>query len=155
MLLLLALAAGAISLGNDVGAESPPDGGASPTSSPAPTPGLDAVLVDSRRILDLATVRDALELYRERSGAYPSTAGDFSTLCVRAFDAGCLLLSVNPSLPASDGSRPYWYRSDGTTYMLLAVTETEPEPPSGGCPTDIPAALTSGPVYCVGSGSGE
>jgi hypothetical protein len=160
-LAIIAIVAGAIAAADRTSgaspADAPPAATATSTAPPASTrvpiataTPAENIWADSQRLLDLANVRDALQTYRARNGAYPSTDGDFSTLCARSLDAGCLLLSVAPDLKAGDGDEPYWYASDGTTYTLLAVVSAPPE--TSGCPADLPAELRGRPVACVSTG---
>jgi hypothetical protein len=107
---------------------------------------------DARRTADLAALRDLLETYRSRHGAYPTTESYILTLCTTAWDAGCLLTSVSSHVPASDGPHPYWYRSDGTSYTLFAIVDAPP--PQDDCPPQLPPALSGGPVLCVSSPGG-
>jgi hypothetical protein len=159
-LVIIAIAAGAIAAADRTSGATPGDAPVPaatatvrPASTPRPVPTAtpaENIWADSQRLLDLANVRDALQTYRARNGAYPSTDGDFSTLCARSLDAGCLLLSVAPDLKAGDGDEPYWYASDGATYTLLAVVSAQPE--TSGCPADLPAELRGRPVACVSTG---
>lgn len=118
---------------------------AAPTSTP--TPDADA---DAQRARDLATLAEALDQYFVEKGEYPSTTGDFQTLCFSAWDAGCQLLSVTKEVPASDGETPYWYVSDGAGYTLFA-------PASAGsgdddCPAQRPPKLVSPALLCRSGG---
>lgn len=112
------------------------------------TPSAD----DTRRTADLAALRDLLETYRSRNGAYPTTEDYILTLCATAWDAGCLLTTVSSHVPASDGQHPYWYRSDGASYTLFAIVDAPPD--RGDCPSQLPQALSGGPVLCVRSTGG-
>lgn len=126
---------------------------ASPTAVPAnatptPRPLSDAeVLIDTRRVLDLNAISEALVAYRDANGAFPSTENNVMTVCASGFDPGCLLLSIDPDLSATDGYEPYWYRSDGTSYVLYA--QIERADPAHPCPKEVPADLAAGDVYCV------
>lgn len=128
------------------------------TSVPAVAPGVPAGTQstpstdDVRRSADLAALRDLLETYRSRNGAYPTTESYILTLCATAWDAGCLLTSLSSHVPASDGTHPYWYRSDGTSYTLFAMVDAPPA--RGDCPSQLPPALSGGPVLCVSSPGG-
>jgi hypothetical protein len=113
-----------------------------PTQSPA----------DARRAADLATLRDLLEQYRADHGAYPTTEHYTVTLCATAWDAGCLLTTLSSRVPASDGTHPYWWRSDGSSYTIFAFVDAPPA--QDDCPTELPKALAGGPVLCVNSPGG-
>ncbi len=120
----------------------------SPTSVPTPPPlSASQILVDARRILDLDAIAVALDAYRQEHGAVPTTENHTTTVCTSGFDPGCLLLSVAPKLPATDGYEPYWYRSDGTSYVLYS--QIERADPAHPCPSDVPDALRPGDVYCL------
>lgn len=126
-----------------------PQAGDAPTATPRPlpTPGLDEVLQDARRALDLGELRDALRLYRERFGVYPSTANVVTTLCGDAGDAGCALRDIDQALPFGDGEYAYWYKSDGITYYrLIARAQTETGDRQCG---DLPPELAAAPVMCL------
>jgi hypothetical protein len=138
------------------GASVPPPSVVQPTATaPAsPTPMLPAESpADVRRRADLAALADLLETYRSRNGSYPSTQDYFNTVCTQAFDAGCLLTAVSKQLPVTDGTHPYWYRSDGASYTLFAYADAESA--QDGCPAALPPALVSGPVICLNSGGGR
>jgi hypothetical protein len=107
--------------------------------------------LDTRRRDDLSAAAAALETYRAKHGGYPPTNDEFGTLCAQAFDAGCLLTTVTNHLAASDGTYPYWYRSNGTTYTLFTRLQTPLA--DDGCPSQIPPALASMPVFCLSGGS--
>jgi hypothetical protein len=118
-----------------------------PTAAAKPTPELDDVLLDSRRALDLAKLAEILDTYRQRNGAYPSTAGVLVTMCARGGDAGCAVTTVARDIPFNDGELPYWYASDAKTATLVAHAEIESD--STACPTAIPAELASGALICL------
>ena len=153
-LLVLAMAAGAMSFRNHGPARSPSSAAvtsvASSTPAAATTPAYSDVLLDARRQLDLGTLADALELYRTQYGAYPSTNNQFQTVCVSQWDAGCQLPFVTSKVPSSDGETPYWYRSNGRSFTLFAPAAIAPS--KDACPTEFPAALGNGPLYCVFGG---
>ena len=141
-LLVLSQTGGADADGTPVAVVSPTPAATATPSGPTP----EQVMLDARRLLDLDTVAKALETYRTQHGAYPSTENNPMTLCASGFDPGCLLLAIAPKLPATDGFRPYWYRSDGASYTLYTRIET-PDP-AHVC-SDEPLALGGGSVYCL------
>lgn len=151
----IALIAGALTGGDDAAANvvaSPTAVPATPTATPRPLSDAQ-VLIDTRRVLDLNALAGALEEYRTQEGAYPSTENNLMTVCASAFDPGCLLLTIDPDLSADDGYEPYWYRSDGASYVLFAQIErADPDHP---CPEELPAALRTGDVYCIQSEGAE
>ncbi len=120
---------------------------ATPSPQPAPTPTLADTLLDARRELDLASVRDALNAYAVFFGTYPSTGGVLRTLCAQPTDVGCTLRKYAATLPTNDGTFPYWYASDGQSFTLLARVQAAPA--TGACPGGLPAPLAREPVYCV------
>lgn len=121
----------------------------SPTPRPTTTPTDADVLADAVRILDLAAWQDALAVHHERTGAYPSNGGEFAAICAQPTEAVCELRSIDPNLHITDGVRPYWYRSDGRSYVIAAVLTIEPADDT--CPSDLPRDLASRPVACVSS----
>jgi hypothetical protein len=126
----------------------PPAGDApTPTPRPVPTPGLDDVLYDARRALDLGALRDALAQYRARFGVYPSTANVVTTLCADPGDAGCALRGIDPALAFGDGEYPYWYKSDGITYYRL-ISRAQTTTDTGQC-GELPSDLADVPVLCL------
>ena len=101
---------------------------------------------DQIRREDLETVRTALEIYAEQHGKYPNTRGQVQTLCAyTTLDVGCDLAAtpVDPfGTPIRNG---YWYRSDGTSYVVIALREVVTEEP-GGCPDDLQDGVNR---YCI------
>ncbi len=128
-----------------------------PTATVTPqavaTPGIDEILLDSRRKLDLARIRDALEAYRQKFGTYPRTNGAAATLCAKAGDAGCALSAVSSGLPFNDGQHDYWYESDGQTFTLFSRLQIADA--SSACPAGAPRELAGGPVFCLGPQGGR
>jgi len=121
-----------------------------PTTAAVPrTPSPGDVLLDARRRLDLAAIRDVLEAYRLRFGAYPSTDQAYQGACATAGDALCALKWIDAKLPSSDGLTAYGYRSDGAAYVLYsAITANDG---SGSCPDGAPPDLSAGEVFCLTS----
>ena len=124
-------------------------------AAPAPvTPGLDDVLLDSRRALDLGELRDALTMYKKKNGAYPLGGDVVTPVCAQDSDAGCVLSLVSPGIAFTDGKLPYWYASDGETYFVVIARAQIPADESQ-CPASLPPALVGTPVLCLrGGGSG-
>jgi hypothetical protein len=120
---------------------------AAPTPIAVRTPQLYEVLLDARRVLDLAALQDALAVYHQRFGSYPSTEGVAQSVCGANGDAGCALSSVNGKLSYNDGSDDYLYTSDGSTFMLATRLQTAVSP--DGCAGSAPLALAGLPVYCL------
>lgn len=129
---------------------------AAPTATPAPTVVPTATLaqglLDARRGFDLARDTTALETYRSKFGAYPSSDGLFTKFCTLGYEPACRLISVTEQISASDGERPYWYRSDGQTYTMFA--EVWQPIVNNHCPRELPPLLTNVPVLCAGSPEG-
>ena len=138
----------AVSLGFAAGSSS----ASAPSPSAVPSPTLAQVLLVSRRALDLSADAAALETYRARYDAYPSSEGLFMTFCNLAYDPGCRVISVTEKISAGDGTYPYWYRSDGKTYTLFAQVETPLA--NNHCPAELPPLLASLPVLCVSAPGG-
>jgi len=113
------------------------------------TPAPGDVLLDARRRLDLAAIRDALEGYRFRFGAYPSTGEAYQGVCATAGEALCALQWIDAKLPSSDGHTGYRYRSDGTTYVLYSAITTRDG--SSSCPDATPPGLSADEVFCLTS----
>ena len=97
---------------------------------------------DARRRSDMEAIRQALELYRSYTGAYPLTAaGIYNSGCSGLCGATCagictgtqLYLSNTPVDPKDDSTQ-YTYTSTGTTYSLQS---TQMEKPTTECPVLI------------------
>lgn len=131
----------------------------SPTNTVAPpqatptrtaTPSYGDILADTQRLLELAKVRDALASYFDENESYPSTGGEFETVCEEAIDSGCALREVDSDVPSGFQDEPFWYQSDGASYTLfarVAVAQAE-----SNCPDEIPPALEGGNVACIEEG---
>jgi hypothetical protein len=124
------------------------------TATPAvvPTPRLDQLFLDTRRKLDLDEIAAALAAYKSRSGGYPTTGGKTATLCHSASDPGCQLKSIDAAMPTGDAQYDYWYRSDGSTFVLITRLVTPAA--ATACPADLPAELAGHPLYCLGPKGG-
>lgn len=158
---ILAMVAGAMSFQAHSPARLPSLGAVTPIASSTPIatpraasapaaatpPAYGDVLLDARRQLDLAALRDALELYRRQYGAYPSTNDQLQTVCAVQWDAGCQLLFVTSKVHGSDGETPYWYRSNGRSFTLFSPAAIAPS--KDACPAEFPARLAGGPLYCL------
>jgi type II secretory pathway pseudopilin PulG len=125
-----------------------------PTITPTPQPG--AGERDLQRRLNLESIRTALEEYRKKEGSYPNTSGNIQTLCAyKDLDEGCKLTKVLDPLPSTDPlgdplTNGYWYASDGKSFVVYALQETEPGPDVPRC--EKPDALKDlQRVYCVRS----
>lgn len=121
-----------------------------PAPTAVPTPELWQQLLDTRRVLDLGTLADALKSYHARYGAYPSTRSAVENVCAGGTGAGCALAAVKAGLPYNDGTYNYLYRSDGATFTLY--TRLEWAMATDGCAGDHPDALAGMPVYCKTGG---
>jgi hypothetical protein len=116
--------------------------GPTQTAGPSPTPpppnetataaaqvsGADR---DEVRVRDIATIRTALEAYRAKHGAYPSTGDGIQTVCTfEQFDKGCAIKETIaggtvPQDPAGNpGENGYWLQSTDTTYIVYAQRES-------------------------------
>lgn len=109
--------------------------GPSPTELPGqptataenPAAGADR---DEIRQSDLAAIRDALELYREDQGEYPSTGGGIQTICTfEDDDIGCALRDILDPIPedplGSPGTNGYWLESTEDTFTIYAQRESD------------------------------
>ena len=122
---------------------------AQPTPEATPTTGAQSAL-DARRIDDLHKIAAALDTYRTRSGAYPSSDGVTQWACKTGLEAACAIAGVQAGLHFNDGSYDYLYRSDGTTYTLFTRLDTAVS--DNGCAgRTLPAELAGAPAYCIGS----
>jgi hypothetical protein len=109
--------------------------GPSPTIEPAQATATREALVggaerDVTRVQDLATIKEALEEYRDENGSFPDTQGNIQTLCAfTGADKGCDLEEVLSPLPEDPLGDPaangYWYASTATRYTLYAQRESE------------------------------
>jgi prepilin-type N-terminal cleavage/methylation domain-containing protein len=78
---------------------------------------------DARRLSDLHEVQNGLELYYNKSGAYPVVAGGaWATLTTDLTGAGIGVNSV-PNDPTSGDTYQYGSDGGGTTYIVGAVLE--------------------------------
>jgi 4-amino-4-deoxy-L-arabinose transferase-like glycosyltransferase len=124
-----------------------------PTFAPTPTvtPAVGGEDRDRERQAALEQIQQALEAYKTKHGAYPSNGGGVQTLCVyTSDDIGCKLkeeLSPIPQDPLGDpGKNGYFYSSDGTTYAVYTIRETDALPEC----LDHPEHLTRLPsTLCV------
>lgn len=93
---------------------------------------------DTKRMLDIKQMVNALEIYRTAVGNYPSTSGNWQSHCsgyggyALTGSGGYIpnlaptYMSVLPMDPKYNGSGGcYLYRSDGTDYKILAHGTTE------------------------------
>lgn len=75
---------------------------------------------DARRIADLRSTQNGLELYYSKNGLYPASS-DWTTLKNELTGAGIGVNNI-PNDP-SGGSTAYQYGSDGQSYVLWAHLE--------------------------------
>jgi prepilin-type N-terminal cleavage/methylation domain-containing protein len=82
---------------------------------------------DSRRLSDLQEIQNGLELYYNKSGAYPvlTTGGAWSTFQTALTGAGIGITTV-PEDPSTANGRNYVYAwsTGGTSYLLMAYLES-------------------------------
>ena len=114
----------------------------------APTPQLYEVLLDAKRVLDLAALQDALTAYHQRFGTLSQHGGRRAVRLWRSRRCRLRASSVNGKLSYGDGSDDYLYTSDGSTFMLATRLQTAVSP--DGCAGGAPLALVGVPAYCVG-----
>jgi len=76
--------------------------------------------VDTRRIEDLAEIKNALEMYMAENNQYPANLQELSTGSVR-------YLSITPTDPAHDPNYDYEYgvSNDRTDYVIKAYLRTK------------------------------
>jgi 4-amino-4-deoxy-L-arabinose transferase-like glycosyltransferase len=107
---------------------------------------------DQSRQADLARLGVAAAEYRQRYGKYPSTNGEVLPLCAYPNpDSGCKLEEFMTLLPdetlADTSCFPYLYASDGKSFTLYTMLETEPaEAPACVRPEEL-AGVSH--FYCV------
>lgn len=118
------------------------------TAVPVATP--DDAAVDLRRTGDLGRLSDALAVYHDRNGVYPSTRGAIMQICGADTDAGCALKAVAARLTFADAGDPYYYASDGARYVLISRARAASD--TSACPVGLPAELVAGPVICRSGG---
>ncbi|MEX0785890.1 MAG: glycosyltransferase family 39 protein, partial [Dehalococcoidia bacterium] len=107
---------------------------------------------DEIRRQDLAIIEGALEQRAALTGDYPTTDRVVQTFCTyRNLDAGCIVESVLAQIPSDPLGHPirngYWYRSDGVSYVLMAVQEASEA--NIGCPADLEPRVPEFGTYCV------
>lgn len=119
---------------------------------------------DSRRKTDLKAVQQALELYNQANGKYPSSSsgqiqcnvtGDSSTFawitgvftCTPTGGSATIYMQKLPGDPTVQASNGYYYTSSSpyTTYVLSANLENAADPDK----TNLPCTPQSGRNYCV------
>jgi len=93
---------------------------------------------DQTRTQDLAGIQQAIDAYVADGGTLPSTNNDPQTICAFPdLDAGCVF-DLGDELahdPLGDASlNGYFWRSDGATYTLYAIRETDSFPACEGLP---------------------
>ncbi len=101
---------------------------------------------DAIRRADLETARAALEVYAQENATYPVTGNGVQTLCAyTTLDAGCALAVTSADPLGAAITNGYWLRSNGTSYVLIALQEVETTEPSA-CPDDLQFGQSR---YCV------
>ena len=133
-----------------------------PTATPFVTPtlssGAGAQANDAQRLQALVQLQIALAVYLDRFGEYPNTQGQTQSLCVfEDLDKGCELKRVldqgqkellhDPlGDPLANG---YWYVSDGGTYTIWMLRESEGVGNEFACPETPPFLLEKGALFCL------
>lgn len=133
--------------------------------------GFQASARDTKRIGDLRSVQNSLELYYTRCGHYPHTGACGTAVTGEgdlAWDgAGSLLEKLStdgvnvtdriPTDPRTDQSYEYYYGDDGYGYVLKAELENDAASLDDGSELDGTAYTAdcedtaSGWYYCIGS----
>ena len=96
---------------------------------------------DARRVQDISQLRQALEMYYDANGSYPSALSSLGTY-----------MNVIPTDPQTGNA--YGYLSDGSTYLIYATLEGSNHP---GLQSDKDGSITvngtavdcNDPVYCM------
>ncbi len=133
-----------------------------PTATPFVTPtlssGADAQERDALRVREMSLLQIALAAYFDRFGEYPNTQGQTQSLCVfEELDKGCELKRVldegqeellqDPlGDPLANG---YWYVSDGGTYTIWMLRESEGSSSEFACSEASPFLLDKGALFCL------
>ena len=78
---------------------------------------------DGQRKADLSSIRSALELYRADNSSYPSTLSSCGSAFT--FNGATYMAKIpcDPSGTSAPNSGSYTYRTDATTYSLIACLE--------------------------------
>ena len=101
---------------------------------------------DQIRREDLEAVRAALDLYAQENGEYPNTDGQVQTLCAyTTLDIGCGLTATPIDPLGSPIRNGYWLRTDGQSYVVIALQEVPLDEPSA-CPDDFTDGQNR---YCI------
>jgi hypothetical protein len=111
-------------------------------SGPASVPVAagDPVANDAERRRELQAITEALAEYHRDHGSYPSTANNVQTACNYPIDKLCELV---PDLGKDGFLDPrgspdrfgYWYKSDGSSFILFASMESEVDA-ANSCPEE-------------------
>jgi hypothetical protein len=130
----------------------PPTEVAGEPTIPEGAPGTESER-DAVRQTDLLAIQAALEEYFAEEDEYPSTDGGVQSLCVfEDFDVGCELQDYLDPIPEDPLGEPsqngYFYSSDGQTYTVYAIRESDDILQCAEHPEHITATDT---VLCVTS----
>lgn len=139
---------------------SPTRGPETATPSPVLPPGAPetAEARDLLRVGDLLKLETALADFHAANGSYPTSNGQTQSLCVYLeIDVGCALEEFIQPLPATDplgnaAGNGYFYISDGTTFGVYAMRESESIPP---CPLRPEHLGQFDTVICIEGPSAE
>lgn len=108
---------------------------------------------DARRLADIRTIQNALELYYNKCGIYPGgascgqvTSPNFTDMANALKGAGIGVSGV-PRDPLGQGIYQYFYTSTGQEYILSAVLE---DASNKALDDDLDAGFCADPYYCVG-----
>ena len=111
---------------------------------PTPTPDYTN---DYTRTADLFALKDAALNYYRRNGFFPTTNNAIVALCSGNADAGCVLRQSVRGIPVGDGESPYYYMSDGSSYVIF-VARSDAQGDLTQCPSALPPDLANTPVIC-------
>ena len=110
--------------------------------APDTVPGAagDPVANDAERRRELQAISNALAEYHGDHGSYPSTANNVQTACNYPIDKLC---ELEPDLGKDGFLDPrgspdrfgYWYKSDGSSFILFASMESEVDA-GNSCPEE-------------------
>jgi general secretion pathway protein G len=105
---------------------------------------------DSRRKTDLRTIGDALEVYYNDKGGYPSSASGLILGCGAAAQETCTpggiwensdnSTTYMVQIPTDPSGGMYYYISDGTYYQIYARLENDRD-------RDVPTDVNGDPTY--------
>jgi hypothetical protein len=147
MLLAVILISAAMGAGPDAVTSAVPEIPYVPRAdTPTPEPTSEH-LRDYQRAADLGALREAALAVHRRTGAFPDSRNAIVPVCETVGDVGCALREAR-GLPSGDGTRPYYYASDGESYAVF-IARTDERADDSRCPMVLPVELRDKPLMCV------